>query len=865
MRIVVVLLLFFGVVQSVDAQMKVTGKVTSADNKALADVIVKITVKGKMLSYATTDANGGYCIIIKQNLPQDAVISFSHLSYESISEPIKPTRSEIMIKNKILKPQSVALRELRVKGQPVKIKGDTLSYNLASFLGKGDVTLEDGLKRLPGVSVANDGGINYMGRPISEFQIEGLNLLGGKYPLATQNMRTEHVTKVEILRGFNQHKIDKDEQSDDVALNVKLSARAKMKPIGTEETGAGYMQDGKDKMLGKLGLAGMLFAERFQTICSVKAGNYRDYGRNKWDMDVSTSATRLLPGWKSGESVPADHTFERNAMVSLNAIQKYDSLRRFRINADYCYHQQTAEAQTQSTYLGNDGLDITIGEHAYPDECQHTAKLSATYNEDFSNHYLYENFALKTKFEKDKGDMLYLVNHQEDDIVQHSRLSSFEASNEIRYAVRHGKHRTNLSSALTFFRTPTLHLNFEYEGKRAVQTAQSTTIDMKNSMDYSIKLGKGHRIHTPISIASSLEFIETEWRRTGLLSGHNRLHGGRMSPNISPSYDWTSADKQLYIQGGIPLTWNLFRLGNLSEQRLELSPDINIKYTFNANNKLELSSVYAQQTGDLTQMMSMQMTDTVQTSYRSYRAASTGIIGHDKNWRTSLDWRYQQPLSFFTLQASLLHIRSWRNMLSSQTVSGIDLTNTSLAHDSHSQSTKMCFSMSKNIPSIFTKFDLESSYTFGSTQMAVNGQMIEPHTCNVSYGTKISAMPITWIELKYDCAFERNRTTYNDISKTQTSFDQEAELHIFPVSMLDISAKYNYTRQEVASNQYTSLSLLGASVQWKYMKTNVFRFELNNLFNQRHYAYAVFDGVNTFSYDQYLCGRNIMFSVMMNL
>ena len=32
-----------------------------------------------------------------------------------------------------------------------------------------DVTLEDGLKRLPGVDVAQSGAISYMGKPIAQF------------------------------------------------------------------------------------------------------------------------------------------------------------------------------------------------------------------------------------------------------------------------------------------------------------------------------------------------------------------------------------------------------------------------------------------------------------------------------------------------------------------------------------------------------------------------------------------------------------------------------------------------------------------------------------------------------------------------
>ena len=865
MRIILFIVTCLGITYIANAQTKVTGTVINEEKKPVGSVIVKVASKGKMLGYGTTSGKGIYFITLKENLTDSALISFSHISYDPVSETIKKTKAETLVKNIMLMGRSVALREVTVKARPIFLKGDTLSYNLASFLGKGDVTLEDGLKRLPGVCVSNGGSISYMGLPIAEFQIEGLDLLGERYSLATKNMMTDQVTRVEIMRRFHKHKVDKNEQSDAVAFNVKLSPKAKLKPIGTEETGIGYMQGGNDKWLGKLGLTGMLFTKNFQTISSVKTGNYFDYGRGDWGMDVSTTATKLLPGWGSGASAPADYIFQHNGMASLNAIQRLDSIHTLRVNADYSYHRQTSEVLTQNTYLSNDGNYITVGEQTTPYQYEHQAKFSATYNEDAKNHYLYEEFALKANFETNEGNLLYQTDGVEESVIQHRKQYSLEASNNISYAVKRGKHRTDLYSVLNFRRTPTVRLNFENEGRVSTQTAKSTQLSMNNSMDYSLNLGKGHYIHMPISLGGSLEFVETDRMQEGLLSGHNRLHGGQISPGTSPYYNWTSPNKRLFIEGRLPLTWNFFWVYYFSDRSLQFTPNATIKCTFNANNKLTFNSGYSQWTGDLAQMLGMMLTDTIQTSYRSYTATTTGIIGHYKNWNTSLDWNYQQPLNFFTFHANLSHNRSWQNVLYSQSVNGIDLTNTSLAQNSQVQSTNISLSASKNIPSLFAKFNISSNYGFGSSQTAVNGQMIEPHTRKASCDADITFSSLSWLELKYDCHFGWNRTTYADVRNEQTSFGHNVELHIFPVDVLDFSLRYNYTRLEVSDNHFKQLSMLGASTQWKLKKEFVLRLELNNLLNQRHYAYTVFDGINTFSYDTYLCGRNVMLSVIVRI
>ena len=59
------------------------------------------------------------------------------------------------------------------------------------------------------------------------------------------------------------------------------------------------------------------------------------------------------------------------------------------------------------------------------------------------------------------------------------------------------------------------------------------------------------------------------------------------------------------------------------------------------------------------------------------------------------------------------------------------------------------------------------------------------------------------------------------------------------------------------TDQYKRMSLFNASAQYKW-KRLVLRLELDNLLNQRHYAYTVFDGINTYSFDYALCGRTVL-------
>ena len=87
-----------------------------------------------------------------------------------------------------------------------------------------------------------------------------------------------------------------------------------------------------------------------------------------------------------------------------------------------------------------------------------------------------------------------------------------------------------------------------------------------------------------------------------------------------------------------------------------------------------------------------------------------------------------------------------------------------------------------------------------------------------------------------------------------------------------VSVDYDHVRRQIPSPigggqegaQYKRMSLFNASAQYKW-KRFVLRLELDNLLNQRHYAYTIFDGINNYTYDYGLCGRTVMLRATFNL
>ena len=862
------IILYIALAVHASAQVKVTGRVIDLQNKPVSDVIVKLVNGTKTLAFTSTNAKGEYAIEMKSAPSGEVTLQFTHISYEKESERLSFKEKAVKV-DMLLTPKAVSLKEVTVKSDPLRQKGDTLSHNLASFLGKGDVTLEDGLKRLPGVDVSKNGGISYMGKPISQFNIEGMDLLGGKYNLATRNIPADYVTQVEIVRNHHSRRVEKDVPSNEVSMNIRLSNKAKFKPFGQEEAGAGYMEDGNDKLQALLGLTGMMFTNKFQTICSVKGGNYKGFARA--DMidhfggsDVSTRATSLFGGFDGGAPPQGQYLYQRNGMATVNGILRTDSFTTMKVNADYSYHRATHDISQSTTYLANGGDYVTVSEQTSPLTKIHLPKLSVNYLKNADRVYLSETFVLKGKFEENEGDVI--ANGAL--VEQRRKSSSLEVGNKLFWMGRTEKGaRRHVHANVSFKRTPTLRLSFNSltpspsptgEGSQSPtaygQTAQSSTFSMDVGSSFQIPIGKTFRLNLPVSVSAMYDDLETYRVATGDM---NDIRGWAFTPTLNPGFEIHSRNRRFYLSAGIGAALKGLYYNKLNYTKPVLNPSMGINYTFSANSKLSFSTGYTTQIGD---MMTL-LTEPMQVDYRSVRSSS-GIIGESDTWHTSGEWKWQLPMQYFTLSLAASHSEGKQNTLTSQSVSGIDISNTSLLCNSRSRSTSFSVAVTKNIPSIFTKLGADASYGFGDSEQAITSlegaaDIIKVRSNNYNLHGNASVTPIQWLELRYDIRYGWSRSRYSEESNTVTSLTHSGAIHVFPIATLDLSLDYDHVRRQITTDTYKRMSLFNASAQYK-LKRLVLRLELDNLLNQRHYAYTLFNGINTYTYDYALCGRTVM-------
>ena len=140
-----------------------------------------------------------------------------------------------------LKPVNLPAAEINAERIPLLIRGGTIEYNASSYKTKPDATIEDLLKKLPGVIVDRQGNIKAQGEEIRKVTVDGKEFFGNDPKIATRNLPADAVNKVQVfdtksdqaeLTGINDGKREK-------TINLQLKDDRKSAWFGDMQAGIG--------------------------------------------------------------------------------------------------------------------------------------------------------------------------------------------------------------------------------------------------------------------------------------------------------------------------------------------------------------------------------------------------------------------------------------------------------------------------------------------------------------------------------------------------------------------------------------------------------------------------------------------------
>ena len=199
----------------------------SLTHNRLANVSITLLRYGKPLKFTRTKEDGTYVLPITEKQANDK-LQATFMGYKKTKTSVSSGKETIIS----MASTAFVLKEVQVKGSRITGR-DTISFDLTRFANERDNSLKDVLKKLPGVDIEKNGRINYNGKPINRFTVEGLDLTGGKYNQLEENIKAKDVKKAEVIEHDQPIKALQNKTfTDNVAMNIALkdSARDKLLP-----------------------------------------------------------------------------------------------------------------------------------------------------------------------------------------------------------------------------------------------------------------------------------------------------------------------------------------------------------------------------------------------------------------------------------------------------------------------------------------------------------------------------------------------------------------------------------------------------------------------------------------------------------
>ncbi len=206
---------------------KISGIVKDTTNTPISDATVYVTsVKDStVINYSITEKDGKFVIDGNTNAQKiNFYISFPGFARYRKTLTLKDDGSTYNLGKITLKEMTETLGVVSIQGvaPPVVLKKDTLEFNVDSYKTKADATLEDVFKKLPGVTVDNDGTIKVNGKSITKIMVNGKDFFGSDPKIASKNLPKDLIEKIQVVdaKSRAQEFTGRESDSDDKMINL---------------------------------------------------------------------------------------------------------------------------------------------------------------------------------------------------------------------------------------------------------------------------------------------------------------------------------------------------------------------------------------------------------------------------------------------------------------------------------------------------------------------------------------------------------------------------------------------------------------------------------------------------------------------
>ncbi len=844
---------------SVSAQTAadIRGVVTdSSDGEPVAGAVVKLVgADGKILRYAVADRTGAF--VLKQAVPSEGVgMQVSMLGYAS--REIVPADWTAPVKI-ALDPAATPIREVVVKAPRVSMQGDTVTYDAKSFTDVRDKSLADILKKMPGIEVSKSGQVKYQGEAINKLYIDGVDMLGDRYGLATSNISPRDVKSVDVMENHQPKKVLRDiEYSDKAALNIRMDARVRNRWTGSASAGAGF-----SPLLWDGSVFAMCMAKGYSVMQTVKSNDTGAFlGTETAVLGLTGGDRYSLPQYigVGVSAAPIDRSRTRfntshlyNAANTIRLSEDYN----LHVRASYLYDRLTSEDAARTTYfVGEDAFSVDSASAAADESHTVTAETRITANTEkfFLDNTLSADLVWRDVWRTTAGTYPNL---------QQADTPSRSVKNKLEFILRLGRRTFTIRSKNLYLGSPQT-LAVERDGGCVRQSVDARAFRSNTSVSFGWRFGR-------FNLSLSGGFSQLVRRLDSSLEGsaepigqlRNDMRVSMSKMELNPSLNYNSGRVNASLR--VPLAYGVYSIRDridLSTPRRVgdpvMSPSFSLRYAVSPMLSVSGSASYVVAPIEEAAIGS----GVVMKDYR-YISRGYCIDANDRSASFGVRVAYKNPLSSFFVNLNAGYSSSVLRAVPSQDFVGDYIVTSAVRADCRTSTRYLQGGVSKGVDALRGKIGMDFEWRFTESGTVQDGAYDPYDSQRVSVGPMFDLRIAKWWSAEYRLSYGVSELRLG-VTGTKNSVDdmnQSFTTVLQPVKGLRFELAAEHYRSLVAADNHKNIALLDAKAAYSFKNGWELSVSARNLLDAREYSYSLFDGLSASSASWRIRPRNVLFGL----
>lgn len=740
--------------------------------------------------------------------------------------------------NIIVEEKTVELKEVVVKSKKVYSHGDTINYNVGSFLSQTDQSIADVLKKMPGISVSDAGQISYQGKPIKNLYIEGLDLMKGHYGIATNNIDPNNIATVQVLENHQDIKALKGlrpEEQASINLRLKEGVKGVFNLIAT--LGGGYGDEG----LWNNSAIATYFRRNSQFLATYKGNNTgEDLSQELYSFDNDYSRTSNISSI-SMPSAPGNdkrfYYFNRSHNATFNNVYRVGKSGEFGINAAYLNDRDTRRNNSSTTNFLPDGSQNIVDE-----VMQGTARMQKAYGDLTYLNNGDENFLKEQlKFDWSTTDADSRILAGDDDIVQIGKTDTYRLLNKFHMTHRNSEDRGfEISSLVNMEKRPhslSVSPNLFPDiitGDMLYQHVDFRNISTENSAGLLSALKVGNFTLHPSAIVN----YHHNALESSLDAMRNDLTLDYLDAGLGAEIMFTT--RKFHASLYVPMKYRLFRLDNkldgiiTDKNRFRVEPSLNLTYKVNSSHNLNASAALNYMTPSIETLYS----GYILTSYRQLSAYDVPGLYEGMNQHYALKYDFKNILSMSFAGAEVAWYRQSPDVLYGSYYDGIVQHTISRRTSENSDMLSAKVHASQGFDWRRLKIGASFTYSYYDSPLLVQDAVVRYTGNSLGVNADVSLTPFKWLSVSYQGIYSQSATQQKGHERfpwLRTVTNKGTLDFTIPGGVILTTSLYHYYNNFNDGDR--SFLLLNAEAKYT-IKRFSFTLSCDNLLNRKSYIYS---------------------------